>query len=99
MLTMRMIPLLQGRTRGPLPRRRSARPRLEVLEGRALLSVLTVTDSSDDPADHGSLRYAIDHAGSGSTIDFAPKLKGGPTITLVHGALPIANDLDIEGPG
>ena len=73
-----------------------ARPGLERLEERTLLSTFTVTDNSDDPADKGSLRYAILNAPSGSIINFAPTVTG--TITLTHGTLEINTNLDIEGP-
>jgi hypothetical protein len=76
--------------------RRSARPRLERLEGRTLLSTWTVTDNSDSPTDPGSLRYAIRNAPSGTTIDFAPTV--GSMITLTNGTLNITTNLDIEGP-
>src|SRR5262245_6917073 len=86
--------------RGPRLQHKPAtrrRPRLEVLEQRTLLSIWTVTDNSDDPQDKGSLRYAIDNAPGGTTINFAPDVIG--PITLTHGALKITTDLDIEGPG
>ena len=76
---------------------RSARPRLEPLEQRTLLSTFTVTDNSDNPTDPGSLRYAILNAPGGTTINFAPSAAG--TITLTHGALDVKTNLDIEGPG
>ena len=43
---------------------------LEILEDRRLLSVLTVTDTSDSASDTGSLRYAILNAQNGDTIGF-----------------------------
>ena len=70
---------------------------LEFLEERTLLSVFTVTDNSDSPTDTGSLRYAINNEPSGTTIDFASNVTG--TITLTNGALNIATNLDVEGPG
>jgi predicted outer membrane repeat protein len=60
-------------------------------------STWTVTDNSDDPADIGSLRYAINHAPGGTTINFAPSALG--TITLIHGELGINTNLEIDGPG
>ena len=45
------------------------------------------------------MRYGILHAGSGETIAFASKLKGGQTITLLNGALSIGTNLNIAGPG
>src|SRR5262245_43822884 len=86
--------------RGPRLQQKPAtgrRPRLEVLEQRMLLSMWSVIDNSDDPLDKGSLRYAIDNAPGGTTINFAPDVIG--PITLTHGALKISTDLDIEGPG
>jgi hypothetical protein len=83
-----------GRGRG---RQRRA-PSFEVLEDRLVPSTLTVTDTSDNPADSGSLRYAISQLGSGSnTINFASNLAG-QTITLTHGQLEIDHDVTITGP-
>jgi hypothetical protein len=98
------------RRRGPGPSRRRAtvRPRLELLEGRRVLSTLTVTSSSDSnsvtPGD-GTLRgeiEAADQAGGG-TIVFDPSLDG-QTITLTAGLLEIhpnpgAVVVAIQGPG
>jgi hypothetical protein len=78
-------------------RRHSARPRLELLEGRTLLSTWTVTDNSDSPTDTGSLRYAIANAPSGTTINFASTVTS--PIMLTNGTLTIKTNLDIEGPG
>lgn len=62
-----------------------------VLSARAgTLTVTTLNDSGP-----GSLRQAIADANSGDTITF--RVKG--TITLTSGALTIAKDLDIQGPG
>ena len=55
-------------------RRRLARPRLERLEERTLLSAWLVTDDSDSPTDTGSLRYAIQTAPSGTTIEFHTRI-------------------------
>lgn len=55
---------------GPGIRRASRRLRLELLEDRTLLSVLTVTDTSDSSSDTGSLRYALMNAQDGDTVDF-----------------------------
>ena len=92
----------ERRWRRTLGGRRSSRPRLEALEERALLSAWTVTDNSDNPSDTGSLRYNVENAPSGSTINFASNVTG--TITLSFGnalaaPLPILQNLDIEGPG
>ena len=85
-----------GPPAGPTHSTRAASARLEALEERTLLSVWTVTDNSDSPTDTGSLRYAINNAPSGSTIEFAQSVK---SITLINGELDITTDLDIAGPG
>jgi hypothetical protein len=75
--------------------RRSSLPRIEVLENRALLSVLTVTTNADSGS--GSLRDTIAAAPSGAVIKFARNVH---QITLTTGQLQIINkSLDIEGPG
>src|SRR5262249_48701818 len=61
------------RRRNDASRRHLARPRFERLEGRTMLSTWMVTDNSDDPTDTGSLRYAINNAPDGTTINFEPK--------------------------
>jgi len=79
-------------------RRRLTRLWPEILEDRALLSsIFTVTDNSDSPTDTGSLRYAVNNAPSGSTIEFASTVTS--PITLTNGVLTIGTKLDIEGPG
>ena len=83
----------QGRRRQPQPYR--FRPRLEALEGRALPSTLTVTNTLDSGA--GSLRDTIAAAASGDTIVFAGSVHG-QTITLTSGELAISKSLDIESP-
>jgi hypothetical protein len=85
---------------GPSRRRAAVRPRLEVLEGRQVLSTLTVTSSLDDgtlPGD-GTLRGEIEAAQSGDTIVFAPSLDG-RTIVLGLAQLEINKNLTIQGPG
>jgi hypothetical protein len=82
-----------GRTRS---RRPSFRPRFECLEGRRLLTTLTVLNNLDSGA--GSLRAEIAAAHSGDTINFAPSLAG-QTITLTKGELLINKNLTIAGPG
>jgi hypothetical protein len=88
-------------------KQRGLRPRLEPLEGRALLSTLTVTNTLDSGI--GSLRYEIaqaetekHHGGkappANDTIVFAPSLAG-QTITLTSGELDITTGLTIQGPG
>jgi predicted outer membrane repeat protein len=78
-------------------RRRVARPRIEPLEERTLLSTWTVTDNSDSPTDTGSLRYAILNEPAGTTINFAYTVAN--PITLTTGVLNITKSLDIEGLG
>ena len=84
------------------PRRRPQayryRPRLEVLEGKALPSILVVTNPSDTgvPGD-GSLRGEIAAAANGDTIEFAGPVHG-QTIALSKGELALTKSLDIEGP-
>src|SRR5215468_2088586 len=83
---------------------RHYRPRCEALEGRALLSTLTVLNNLDSGP--GSLRDTIAAAQSGDTIVFDSSL-GGQTIDLMTNAPPdgdysqlvIDKNLDIEGPG
>ena len=61
------------------------RPTLVALEDRQLLSTFTVTDTSDNPSDTGSLRYAINQANSdnqANTIDFGSLFNTPQTITL-----------------
>jgi hypothetical protein len=73
-----------------------ARPVLEPLEDRTVLSTLTVLNALDSGA--GSLRDTIKAARSGDTIQFDSSLSG-QTITLTSGELAIAKSLNIEGPG
>jgi hypothetical protein len=82
-----------GRNRS---RRPSFRPRFECLEGRRLLTTLTVLNNLDSGA--GSLRAEIAAAHSGDTINFAPSLVG-QAITLTKGELLINKNLNIAGPG
>ena len=82
--------------------RRAARLRMEMLEDRLLPATFTVTDTSDNASDTGSLRYAIDNLASGSaastnTINFS--LPSGSTVTLSNGALTISQGVTISGPG
>lgn len=77
-------------------KRHGFRPGLEALEGRVVLSTLTVTNALD--SGKGSLRYEIAHASRNSTIDFAPSLAG-QTITLTSGELDITTGVTIKGPG
>ena len=83
------------------------RLRLEPLEDRRLLAVVTVTTLSDTVDFNDgvtSLREAIfatNLVGGADTINFAPSLTaGGPaTITLTQGELKITDDLTITGSG
>jgi hypothetical protein len=63
----------------------------------AYATTFTVTDASDNAADTGSLRYAVNTAVDGDTIAFAPNVIG--TITLTNGTLAINTDVTITGPG
>jgi hypothetical protein len=77
-------------------RPRSFRPRLEILEDRNLLSTYTVDHLADDWVGSGldgSLRYCVNHAVNGDSIEFG--LTG--TITL-SGALPDLHSISIQGP-
>lgn len=60
-------------------------------------ATFTVTDTSDNASDSGSLRYAVNNAADGDTITFANNVIG--TITLTNGTLTINNDVTIQGPG
>ena len=86
-------PSPMGRQRKVRPTRHYSRPRLEVLEGRCLLSTVTNLNDTGD----GSLRQAILDTPSGGTVDFQPGLTG--TIILTSGDLAILKDLTIVGPG
>ncbi len=86
------------RLRRPTPGgRRSARPRLEMLENRTLLSVDVVTNTNDSGP--GSLRATIGGASSGDTIEFASNVTGTITLSATNGPLDITQKLEIEGPG
>jgi hypothetical protein len=78
----------------PVSRRR-LRLQLEILEGRDLLSILSVTNLSD--SDPGSLRDALAQAQAGDLVDFAPDVRG--TISLTSGELDIGQSVSITGPG
>ena len=89
--------------RDPVQRsvRSGRRPWLELLEDRMLLATFTVTDTSDNISDTGSLRYAITQSnltGPGpNTIDFKIPGTGVETITPAS-ALPTATvPVTIEG--
>ena len=76
------------------PRRRQ--PTLEALEGRIVLSTLTVSNNGDSGP--GSLRAEIATAAGGDRIAFARNLMG-QTITLTGGELVVDKGLDIVGFG
>src|SRR5271170_5432913 len=59
--------------------------------------VTNCSDSSTPTA--GSLRYEVANAGAGDTIAFALPSSCNGVITLTAGAIEIAQNLTIEGPG
>lgn len=67
-----------------------------VLTSRAFATTFTVTDTSDNASDTGSLRYAVNTAVNGDTIVFNNVIG---TITLTNGALTISHSITITGPG
>ena len=78
------------------------RPTLMALEGRALLSTLTVSNTNDSGA--GSLRAAIAQAnadGGGDTIVFSNVFNSPQRITLTSGELQLRGGATttIQGPG
>src|SRR5580692_4417085 len=79
------------------------RPALVALEGRALLSTLTVNSTADDGST-GTLRWAIGQANASNqadTIDFSSLFDTPQTITLTSGSLLLtsADTTTISGPG
>jgi hypothetical protein len=87
-----------GRTRRAAESRRHSRPRLELLEERALLTIVMVENSNDNGA--GSLRNTIATAAPGETIEF--DMSAGHVtspITLTGGELTLAQNVKIIGPG
>ena len=67
---------------------------------RAAAATLTVTDTTDDATDPGSLRSAIAQAnadGGDDTITFA--VTGTITLTVANGPLAITAPMTIQGPG
>ena len=77
-------------------RRGSYVPRLDLLEDRTVLSVLTVLNNADSGA--GSLRDTIAAAQSGDVIVFNPSMAS-ETITLSSGPLALSSNLTINGLG
>src|SRR5262249_50385155 len=100
MLTHLFRSLRWGSSRKPHAPARRGRPRsfvpcLEVLEGRALPSTLTVTNLSDTGmARDGLLRGEVAAAAPGDTIVFASGLKG--TIAL-NSTLVLSKNVTIQG--
>jgi hypothetical protein len=71
---------------------------VQALEGRLLLSTVTVKNTNDSGTD--SLRQAILNSNSGDMIVFDPTVFGTPqTIKLTSGELGVNHTLNIEGPG
>ncbi len=70
------------------------------LPAHAGAQTCTVTDNTDSTSDTGSLRYCVNNAVSGETINFSSSLHG-QTITLnaANGPLTISQDVTIQGPG
>ena len=78
---------------------RTRRLQFEPLEDRRLLAITvdTLLDQADGPANGISLRDAIQMAPVNETINFAPDLTG--VISLTLGQLTINRSLTINGPG
>jgi hypothetical protein len=77
-------------------RTRKCSPGLTLLEGRALLSTLTVSSAGDQGP--GTLRGALASSQNGVTIVFAPRMHG-KTIRLTSGPLVVSTNVTIIGPG
>jgi hypothetical protein len=69
-------------------------PALEALEGRVVLSTLTVLNNAD--SGQGSLRAEIAAASSGDTIVFSPVVSK-RTINLTSGERVVSKSVNIEG--
>jgi hypothetical protein len=76
--------------------RRATKLSLETLDGRVLLSLLTVKSAADSGPD--TLRYAVDNAVAGDVIRFDPTLFG-QVIKLTSGEIDVKVNLTIQGPG
>ena len=63
----------------------------------ASAAMLTVTNTTDDPTNSGSLRYAISNAQAGDTVVFS--LPSPSVITLTAGELDLTQSVTIQGPG
>jgi hypothetical protein len=74
------------------------RPGLEALEDRCVLSPILVTTSADDPNQVGTLRWAVNHAHDGDTIQIRWHPFPGNEITLQpkYGELFVNHDVTIE---
>lgn len=95
-----------------LHRKRNKRLRIETLEKRRLLAVLTVTDATDTVADDGqlSLREAIFAANNNTIVDgvqgsighdeirFAAELDGA-VIQVTQGEITVQESLTVVGSG
>jgi hypothetical protein len=90
-----IFPRKRSRVRRRDRRHGRCAPRLEALEGRALLSLLTVTSTGDNGP--GTLRDTIAAAAAGDTVNFDPSLDG-QVITL-SGEITLPQNVSIEGPG
>jgi hypothetical protein len=77
---------------GPRPRR-ACRPCLTPLEDRVALSTLAVTSSADDGSQH-TLRWAVENAQNGDTIQLTGAIEG--PIVLTQGELLVTHDVTIQ---
>jgi parallel beta-helix repeat protein len=73
----------------------SARPSLECLEDRIVLTTWPVTKTIDDATVSGTLRYAVAHAVSGDTIQLMSGQLSGP-VYLTQGELLLNKSLTIS---
>lgn len=72
---------------------------MTLLGARAVYATTyVVTDTSDSATDTGSLRYAVNNAANGDSINFALSIEGS-TIYLSGSTLDISNNVTISGPG
>jgi hypothetical protein len=77
---------------GPRPRR-ACRPCLTPLEDRVALSTLVVNSSADDGSTH-TLRWAVENAQDGDTIQLTGPIKD--PIVLTQGELLVTHDVTIQ---
>src|SRR5262249_3196478 len=81
-------------------RSRGARPRVEALEERCLLSTTWyVTNTIDNVNQVDSLRWAVANAQNGDTIEILTQNGAGLHIGLTHGELFLNHDVTIESVG